>query len=46
MDSWGEIAAKHREPSLVLCDDLEAGREGGSGRGGDIVIIMVDSGSW
>ena len=31
-ESWGEIAVKHREPSLVLCDDLKVGvgvREGG-----------------
>ena len=25
----------------MLCHDLEAGREGGSGRGGDIFIIMA-----
>ena len=41
MDRRGETAAKQREPSLVLCHDLEAGREGGSGRGGDIFIIMA-----
>ena len=23
MDSWWEVAVKHREPSLALCDDLE-----------------------
>ena len=22
-DSWREVAVEHREPSLVLCDDLE-----------------------
>ena len=41
MNRRGETAAKQREPSLVLCHDLEAGREGGSGRGGDIFIIMA-----
>ena len=31
MDSWGKVAAYHREPSLVLSDDLEGwdGRDEG-----------------
>ena len=29
MDSWREVAVYHREPSLVLCDALRSGMEGG-----------------
>ena len=31
MDSWWEVAEKHREPSLVLCDDLAGWDEAGDG---------------
>ena len=36
MNNWLEAAVQHRDPSLVLCDDLEewdGGWEGGSRRG-------------
>ena len=32
MDSWWEVAVKHREPSLALCDDLEGWDVGRGGR--------------
>ena len=28
-DSWREVAVEHREPRLVLCDDLEEWEAGG-----------------
>ena len=32
MDSWQEVALQHREPSPVLCDDLEGWNGGRGGR--------------
>ena len=32
IDSWWEAAAQHREPSSVLCGDLEGGDGEGVGR--------------
>ena len=45
-DSYWDAAGSHREPSLVLSDDLEGwdtvgGREGSEG--GGICILMADS---
>ena len=31
-DSWREVAVEHREPSLVLCNDLEEWEGGTGGR--------------
>ena len=44
IDSWWEVAIKHREPSLGLCDDLEGwirGRE--TQEEGGICAIKADS---
>ena len=32
IDSWREVAFKHREPSLVFCDDLEGWNKRRGGR--------------
>lgn len=47
VDGRREAAVQRREPSLVLCDDLE-GRDGGGeggkgGEGGNVCLIMADS---
>ena len=43
IDSWWEVAVQHREPSLMLCDDLE-GWDGGGEEAqeiGDICVVMA-----
>ena len=32
VNSWWEFAMQHKEPNLVLCDDLEGWVEGRRGR--------------
>ena len=46
MTSWWEVAVRHREPSLMLCDDLD-GWDGGGRKEvqerGDTCVLTADS---